>query len=297
MNRGYLTKTSNEIEAVFFCHEDMDLGRIQDRDKFVSLLAMLGKYAFIYSLLSKEILQNINHLKKHQELNPTGIGMVRTPDNKTSIAYVLSTLNHPLLENISLPSVRAQIERVKTKISKGTVPLNDLLHDLQSLYERLEDDLESENFLHVKNELVHYYEYDQSNPLFGLEVESKLPRMSEDIVEAGKCLALNRSTASVFHLMRVMEIAVQILGEHLGIQLVNNKPWQNILDEVNKAIKVLDQKSPQAKLFAELASHLYNVKVAWRNEVMHPKQTYTQEEAETILRNVSTFVKNLAQLI
>ncbi len=48
---------------------------------------------------------------------------------------------------------------------------------------------------------------------------------------------LNRSTECVFHLMRVMETAVQVLGNRLGVQLTADKNWQNILDEANKAIK------------------------------------------------------------
>jgi hypothetical protein len=46
----------------------------------------------------------------------------------------------------------------------------------------------------------------------------------------------------------------------------------------------MDAKQLSTKAYAEAASHLYNVKVAWRNEVMHPKQTYTFEEAEDDLR-------------
>jgi hypothetical protein len=37
--------------------------------------------------------------------------------------------------------------------------------------------------------------------------------------------------------MRVMETAVQVLGNRLGVQLTADKNWQNILDEANKAIK------------------------------------------------------------
>ena len=33
------------------------------------------------------------------------------------------------------------------------------------------------------------------------------------------------------------------------------------------------------KKYAAISSNLYHVKLAWRNEVMHPKQTYTEEEA------------------
>jgi len=53
----------------------------------------------------------------------------------------------------------------------------------------------------------------------------------------------------------------------------------------------------EAKALAEATSHLYNVKLAWRNEVMHPKQTYTVDEADSIFRNVRTFVQHLVKII
>jgi hypothetical protein len=57
------------------------------------------------------------------------------------------------------------------------------------------------------------------------------------------------------------------------------------------------KRQPVVKEYAEAASHLYIVKVAWRNEVMHPKQTYTFEEAKSIFGNVRTFIADLAGFI
>jgi hypothetical protein len=160
---------------------------------------------------------------------------------------------------------------------------------------RVVDDLSDRWFLHIPPSSVELYL--QPTPPFGTKVEKQFPLMSEDISEATKCLALRRSTAVVFHLMRVMELGVQSFGTKLGIALAHEKNWQNILDEVNKNIKSRDHKLPETKSYAQAASHLYNVKVAWRNEVMHPKQTYTDDEASAILGNVRTFVGDLASLI
>lgn len=110
-------------------------------------------------------------------------------------------------------------------------------------------------------------------------------------------MALNRPTACVFHLIRVMETAVQILGNRFGIQLTADKNWQNILDEANKAIKALNQKDATTKAYAGIASNLYNVKLAWRNEVMHPKQTYTPDEAKNVFHAVRNFTEDLAVLL
>ena len=78
---------------------------------------------------------------------------------------------------------------------------------------------------------------------------------SSPLAEAAQRLALNRPSACVFHLMRVMETGVQILGKRLGIQLTANKNWQKILDEANKAIKALNQKDATTKAYAGISSN------------------------------------------
>ena len=97
--------------------------------------------------------------------------------------------------------------------------------------------------------------------------------------------------------MRVMELAVQKLGDLIGVTLVSEKNWHNILDEVNKAIRAMDHKAARTKAFAGVSSNLHNVKLAWRNEVMHPKQTYTLEEAKSVFEAVRSFMNHLALLI
>jgi hypothetical protein len=167
---------------------------------------------------------------------------------------------------------------------------------LDQIDKRLRDELSLATVLVIDENFKELF-FPQHGPLFGNDVELKFSQMSEDISEAGKCLALARPTACVFHLMRVMEIGVQRFGDKLGVQLVNELNWLGILDQVNKAIRALDHKLPETKAFAEITSHLYNVKIAWRNEVMHPKQTYTPEEGDTVFRSVRTFVQELARII
>ena len=55
--------------------------------------------------------------------------------------------------------------------------------------------------------------------LFGDDVARAFPSSKGDIDEAGKCLALDRGTACVFHLMRILEIGLQLLAAKLGISL------------------------------------------------------------------------------
>jgi HEPN domain-containing protein len=163
------------------------------------------------------------------------------------------------------------------------------------LRRRIEDDLDSVLLVYMPPAKAKYCE---PRPQFGPIVQEKFGKATEDIEEAAKCYATSRNTATVFHLMRVMELAVQYLGDELGIDLVREKNWHNLLDEVDKAVRALPIKSSGQKAkrnrYAESSAHLRMVKDAWRNDVMHPKETYTEEEAERIFRNVKDFMVHLA---
>lgn len=132
--------------------------------------------------------------------------------------------------------------------------------------------------------------------LFGKDVNTKFPNIQYDMVEAGNSYAAGRGTATVFHLMRIMETGVQELGKKLGVSLVNEKNWQNIIEEIDKAIRTLP-KTPQRSEISQVSGNLYAVKLAWRNEVMHPKDTYTLEEAENLIRLVKVFMEQLAKIV
>jgi hypothetical protein len=164
---------------------------------------------------------------------------------------------------------------------------------LKELHDRIRDELEDRLFMYIPSDRAEFYD---KSDLFGKDVITKFPTIQFDMVEAGNCYAAGRGTAVVFHLMRIMEKGVQAIGNKLGVPLVDEKNWQVILNETDKAFKAL----PKARQSAELAqtlANLYAVKLAWRNSVMHPKDTYTLEEAGKLIRTVRIFMEQLAKII
>jgi hypothetical protein len=155
-------------------------------------------------------------------------------------------------------------------------------------------EMEDKLFMFIPPDRAAYYD---KSELFGESVNSKFSTVQFDVVEAGNCYASGRSTAAVFHLMRIMEIGVQSLEQTLGVALVQEKNWQNILDEINKKVKALLQKDPKTVRLSQCCANLYAVKLAWRNEVMHPKETYTLEEADNLIRQVKLFMEQLATIV
>jgi hypothetical protein len=143
--------------------------------------------------------------------------------------------------------------------------------------------------------------YRDASSIVDEKVRVHLSAVMGDVEEASKCFAVGRYTACVFHLMRVMELSVQQLGKKLKVRLVQEKNWQNIIDEVNKAVKNMPVKTLRRKEiqreYTSIAAHLFNVKVAWRNPVMHPKVSYTEEEAKEIFNNVMIFLSYLVKVL
>jgi hypothetical protein len=194
---------------------------------------------------------------------------------------------------LGLKMCAAQIDRIVVACHSDQVlsaaRMAMMVHELGN---RLQDECSLTHFLTITNDDFSMINPEQ--PLYSALVEDKMPNVIEDIAEAGKCLGFGRATASVFHLMRVMEAGVQKFGEALGVALVHEKVWQVILDQINKEIK---KRGKGGQRYASISAHLYNVKLAWRNEAMHPKATYTDEEARGIFNAVRNFMIDLAGVL
>jgi hypothetical protein len=204
-----------------------------------------------------------------------------------------------------IKTIRSDCEKIDLKVSMqcaddfintaDMMTLGDLTRALRELDNTIRREMETCMFFHMPSNQVKFY---KQSMLFGANVAVRFPSIDFDIAEAGNCYALGRGTACVFHLMRIMEVGVQRFGEVLGVQLVAEKNWQNILDEINKALKNNAAARPSKTVaMSQAAAHLYNVKVAWRNQVMHPHDKYTLDEAKDLIGHVEAFMKTLAEFI
>lgn len=256
-------------------------------------MELLRFEADAYCRLTTIIGQILSHLEAARIGRNSGISL--TDNLYTTFGSSFGEIGLQV-EKLNLSLSKKQVDRMRwTVVNQGSAVTDDWIsRNLQELLTRVIDELNDRLFLAVPTTQAEMYL--QPTSPFGDAVNTKLP-VAEDASEAAKCLALDRPTAAVFHLMRVMEISVQRLGDKLGVKLVEEKNWQVILDQVGAAIRKRDHRDAETKAYAEVASHLYNVKVAWRNEVMHPKQTYTFEEAKSIFDNVKTFTNDLVDLV
>jgi hypothetical protein len=232
----------------------------------------------------------------------TGAARAMNPDSAASTKEVSEALAGGLevigllaaADEMDLVSVRAQIRRLNEMLRKQASDEN-IEREIASLFERIKDELENRKFLYVPESSL----YEAAAP-YGPEVAAAFPKTSEDIEEAGKCLALGRCTACVFHLMRAMEVVVTRLGDKLGVTIVDKNDigldWGIILSNMKKPLDAMT-KGPIKTSWSEAYALLFHVKEAWRNDTMHPKATYTPEQARDVFNAVRTFMKKLAKLV
>ena len=118
-----------------------------------------------------------------------------------------------------------------------------------------------------------------------------------DIEEATKCLSLNRGTATVFHLMRVMEVGLKAAAKTIGVSYAPS--WESYLRQL-KTLLDMDWSKKSSRLrrhepyLREVYGLLSAVRVAWRNPTVHVRRDYTIEEAREVYEAARTFMRHLA---
>lgn len=198
-------------------------------------------------------------------------------------------------DTLGVPITKLAAQRVAKRLKerKKPVTLRELELIGMEVKSRLMDELSAVKLYALPKGAASFY--NPHGALFGPEVEARFPDAIDDISEAGKCFAVGRYTASTFHLMRAMESAVQIIAAALGITNVERE-WGKLLSDIAAAIEPMP-KGDDRDAWSAVHANLYHVKQAWRNGTMHPKRTYTEEEAREVFDAMKAFMRHLAGML
>jgi hypothetical protein len=136
---------------------------------------------------------------------------------------------------------------------------------------------------------------------FGQEVHKSFSSIAFDTIEAGNCFASARFTACVFHLMRALELGLAAFAKLFGVPS-DHTNWHNIIEGIESKIRNMgndpnkdsDWKTKQEQ-YAQIANSFMFFKDAWRNYTAHVRGKYTEDEADSIYRNVRSFMQGLAK--
>jgi hypothetical protein len=136
------------------------------------------------------------------------------------------------------------------------------------------------------------------------KVSERFPKASGEAVRAARCLAVGQQNASVFHLMRVLEIAFRAISRGLGMpdpMRDRERNWANMLTRVKQQIDANTTANPPVanwasdKGFYESASAaLEAVRNPWRNPTVYVEVDYSEDEARQIFEATRNLMRHLA---
>ncbi|MGO8801713.1 hypothetical protein [Candidatus Binatus sp.] len=189
------------------------------------------------------------------------------------------------------------LQETETQIGYGALTWGRFIPRAEETVNILRHELSTILLLGVDPDKEKYFKEIQP---FGAVVASAFPQAATDIEEAAKCFALDRGTATVFHLMRVMEEGLKALAKLLGIPYAPS--WESYISQISDKIETKHKKKgvkwkKDEPFFKEILGTLVAVKIAWRNPTMHIVRTYQPDEAEDVFRAVRTFMQKLADRI
>jgi hypothetical protein len=230
-----------------------------------------------------------------------------TEDERNDISTNLTVIES-ICRELGMMGIIKDVNRARNDANLLFTDRSKMQFHVEHITARLVDDLDNESFYHVPAGKEKYCRQDN---LFGQEIGKKFPKAQADLSNAGTAFAFGLNTASVFHLMRVLEYCVQRIGVRLKVPIdVKNESWAKIVDHINNAIdqmpggpkanppvKATDRQKTRRQTMALAATRLDHVRLVWRNDVMHPKETYDEEETLKIINATQAFLESLVKAV
>jgi hypothetical protein len=196
-------------------------------------------------------------------------------------------------ERCQLTSVIQKIDLLLTTWLKednkaGMNDMNIVVAMVANFVGDVQSELKNHLYFRIAKEERSFYDEVQLTEAAANAFPSTVP----EIRNAGRCFALDQPTAVVLHSMRTLEIPLRGLVNTLNFT-PSNPNWQNVINECEREIKKLTDRSKQEFYSAAAANFLY-FKNAWRNHAMHGRDSYDKREAYEIFTHVSGFMNHLA---
>ena len=154
---------------------------------------------------------------------------------------------------------------------------------------------------------------EKPEPVFGEKTESAFPSAYMDIIEAGRCLALARNNAAIYHLMQVAEMGLRALARDRRITIERGKKktvvpltfaqWGEIIGELTKKREKINQ-WPRSKEIRERAIEYYAYAIfevssfndIYRKHISHARgKLYEDDTAIACWGHVKRFMGALAE--
>jgi hypothetical protein len=226
-------------------------------------------------------------------------GDVTEEENREAIeavAYAIDKFREEL-ESLEQWVTLKAFDRTFGKFKKDKYSSSEFLARVAEVRQRFFDSIDVTQFLCIEAKDIEYYKH--TNSIFDVEIPPSISGVTEDFDEAGKCIALERYTASVFHIGRFIEKTVIKIGDELGCTTIDKHgralEWGKITANIRNKLDNMDPGDKKEK-WSQVHAWLVSIKDAWRNPTMHPKRTYTEKEAKAVYQLARSYANHVFPL-
>jgi hypothetical protein len=227
-----------------------------------------------------------------------GPAEIREAD-RTNFVAIFANLE-PWLEYHSLTATMDRLGRIREELDQPEPSLQEIIGGITILTQTLEDELRRRVFLSVYLEDENLYK----NPVASFSLTyAAYPSTRSDIMEACRCHALGRYTASVYHSMAIAQAGLHLLAGELGVSFsfpIVLAEWGTVISGIENAIAPMKQMKRSAEkdalisFYSECAVQFRYFKDAWRNHVAHAREVYDRDQSHSILLHVRDFMEKLS---
>jgi hypothetical protein len=207
---------------------------------------------------------------------------------------------------VELEKTGAALAAFKLQL-KSSPPLSSYqaIHSqIISVLASVQDELRNRTFVFIPESKADFFE---QAALFGEAVNLSFPSAKGHLKSAGNCLAADLHTATVYHLMCVVELGLRALSKKLHVAKVKKTmrielgTWEDIIKALEAKVNgsfPRTKKGQQDLDFYKSAFIEYRAfKDFWRNKVMHARVEYGEHDALAAFEHVRAFMQRLAQRV
>jgi hypothetical protein len=278
---------------------------------------MFQVYASAFVALTERLIELENEAEKWQHSGATKQSL-----DRMNVTIFKAEENCEVLNLISAKKLIARMRAKSDGASEG-MTYQEIKSMVTELLIRIKEDLQDKVFLCVseRSKIERFFvvtnkeEYGSpsqmgilvprmAHQLFHPSIADRMEQVSDDVIEACRCFVADRWSASVFHLMRVVEYGLLEVAQLADIR--DRKPsWGSTLNRLEtlanktKHDDLPDSVKPNIDLIRELLPRMHAIQHAWRNKMLHaenkliPTDGVTEEIANDVMVAVEIFMKTL----
>lgn len=249
--------------------------REEDQTKYVNALAAYAAQSSLSPPAKVKIVEKMDAADK-EEMRDTLTAM-RDVCKELGLTTSETLLTHSITD---LPATTAEFRLLRIAL-------------FSEIHKRL--------FLFVPADRAPFYEKDD---ILSQGARDAFPSAYRELRSAGNCYATAEFTACVFHLMRAAELGVRALGTALDVTFpthpIELADWQNILDQADAKITAMKNlpkgthKDEELNFYSQAGIQFRYFKDGWRVRVAHARETYSENQALTIMRHTCEFFEVIA---